>query len=56
MRQLRLMHTGDTPTLVLDNARIHHANIIQSLIKTCGVNIVYLSPYSPSLNPTENLF
>ena len=43
-------------TLVMDNARIHHAvNVIQFLEEK-GIRYIFLPPYSPELNPIEVLF
>ena len=43
-------------TLVMDNARIHHAvNVIQFLEEK-GIRYIFLPPYSPELNPIELLF
>eukprot|EP00732_Lithocolla_globosa_P001273 Lithocolla_globosa_v1_NODE_605_length_3613_cov_11.564362.p2 type:complete len:303 gc:universal NODE_605_length_3613_cov_11.564362:2613-3521(+) len=42
--------------LVLDNASIHHVAEVRSIIETYGALIVYLPPYSPELNPIEEVF
>ena len=42
--------------LIMDNARIHHARIIKSLIERGNLNILYLPPYSPMLNPIKFVF
>ena len=41
---------------VLDNATIHHSDIIVDLVQDSGARIVYLPPYSPDLNPIELMF
>lgn len=38
----------------MDNAKIHHANILKSLF--CKLNIFYGPAYSPFLNPIEEFF
>ena len=38
----------------MDNARIHHAVIIQPLAER--INILFGPPYSPPLNPIEEIF
>jgi len=52
-------------TLILDNARIHHASIslhkegLLSINETClskNISLKYLPPYSPYLNPVEFCF
>ncbi|CAD6892481.1 unnamed protein product [Tilletia laevis] len=43
--------------LVLDNASIHHAQEIRSLVEDdFGCRIEFLSPYSPDYNPIERAF
>lgn len=42
--------------LIMDNARIHHGSEIQELCDASGVQIIYLSPYSPDYNPIEIAF
>ena len=40
-------------TLIMDNARIHHANFVRQAAKDRGYKILDLSAYSPFLNPIE---
>ena len=49
---------GSNPrsVVVLDNASIHHSERIQQLIDATGALIRYLPPYSPDLNPIEEVF
>ena len=42
--------------LVMDNASIHKTQVARNLALLHGVNLVYLPPYSPYLNPIENSF
>jgi transposase len=44
--------------MVLDNARIHHAKLIQPFLLKCKdfLDLVFLPPYSPQLNPIEGLW
>lgn len=44
--------------MILDNARIHHANIIQPFLKEHNnrLELVFLPPYSPQLNLVEGLW
>ena len=44
--------------LVLDNARIHHAKLIQPFLKEHEnrLQLVFLPPYSPNLNLIEGLW
>ncbi|KAG0421621.1 hypothetical protein DMUE_6280, partial [Dictyocoela muelleri] len=43
-------------TIIMDNVPFHKNIEIQNLIENAGHNILYLPPYSPFLNPIENLF
>lgn len=55
-----LPHCGRWPqpksVLVMDNASIHHSPNIAKMCSDAGVLLVYLSPYSPDLNPIEEFF
>lgn len=42
--------------LVMDNASFHQGSSIRELCDEAGVMLVFLSPYSPDLNPIEELF
>jgi transposase len=37
----------------MDNLPVHHAKTVESLIKSFGVNVKFLPPYSPDLSPLE---
>jgi transposase len=42
--------------LVMDNASFHQGASIKELCDEAGVMLFFLSPYSPDLNPIEELF
>lgn len=44
--------------MILDNARIHHAKLIQPFLEEHKqtLELVYLPPYSPQLNIVEGLW
>ncbi|WP_339172398.1 transposase [Anoxybacillus sp. FSL W8-1294] len=45
--------------LVLDNARIHHAKMVQAFLdgeEGAAFHFIFLPPYSPQLNPIERLW
>lgn len=44
------------PIFVMDNAKIHHYKGLQNIIDNLHLKIEYLPPYSPFLNPIENVF
>ena len=43
-------------TLVMDNVPFHRTQAVQTHIRSRGHNVMYLPPYSPFLNPIENVF
>ncbi|TBT99626.1 putative DDE endonuclease, partial [Hamiltosporidium magnivora] len=45
-----------TPIVVMDNARIHHYRGLNDDEEIASYRIKYLTPYSPFLNPIENVF
>lgn len=55
-----LHHCGKWPepksVLIMDNASFHHSETIEQMCSQAGVKLVYLPPYSPDLNPIEELF
>jgi transposase len=40
----------------MDNASIHHSHKVAELISSVGALLIYLLPYSPDLNPIEEVF
>jgi transposase len=42
--------------LVMDNASIHRSDKIQQMCDGAGVILLFLPPYSPDLNPIEEMF
>jgi len=42
--------------LVMNNASFHHADRITQICADAGVKLIYLPPYSPDLDPIEELF
>lgn len=53
---LKTYPTGNI-AMVLDNARIHHAKLIQPFLgATPRLELIFLPPYSPKLNPIEGLW
>ena len=41
---------------VLDNCSVHHVPEIEALFQQAGILLYYLPPYSPDLNPVEEMF
>jgi transposase len=42
--------------IIMDNARIHHLELTNTLCSQYGCTLKYLSPYSYMLDPVENVF
>ena len=42
--------------IIMDNASIHHLEEIEDMITGVGAIIRFLPPYSPDLNPCEEVF
>lgn len=49
-------YPGPKSVLVMDNASFHRTARLQRLCSEAGVKLVYLPPYSPDLNPIEEMF
>lgn len=47
---------GDRSILVMDNCTIHHTDELKELVRNAGILLLFLPPYSPDLNPIEELF
>ena len=46
----------EAPVVVLDNCRIHHIPAVREALEAEGIDMLFLPPYSPELNPIELLF
>ena len=47
---------GGERVVVLDNLAAHKIDGVRQAIAVAGASILYLPPYSPDLNPIEQLF
>ena len=54
--QLRALHPGTPLTLVLDNARYQHCQLVLAHAATLGIDLLFLPGYSPNLNLIERLW
>lgn len=51
---LPTLKRGDV--LVMDNLRVHHIAEVKIKVEQAGVRLLYLPPYSPELNPIEEIW
>ena len=51
---LPCLKVGDI--VIMDNLGSHKADAIKSAIRSAGARLVFLPPYSPDLNPIEQVF
>ena len=42
--------------VILDNLPAHKTTSVRAAFARCDINVLYLPPYSPDLNPIENAF
>jgi transposase len=56
VEQVLLPTLGDGDVVVMDNLSSHKRARTRELIRSCGAEVLYLPPYSPDLNPIENVF
>lgn len=55
LAELRKQGKKEWILIIVDNARIHHAKIVKTFCEENKIQLVYLPPYSPNLNPIELL-
>jgi transposase len=57
-RLLTAYPEAGTIHVILDNARYHHAKIVEAWLETDGrrLNLIFLPPYAPNLNAIERLW
>lgn len=53
-----LPYDGENPLsiLVMDNCSIHHVQPVLETLQDMGILILFLPPYSPDMNPLEEMF
>ena len=54
--QKMLPYLRPDSVIIMDNARIHHARIVKEFIQQNNMCVEFLPPYSPMLNPIEEVF
>lgn len=53
LREIRKSNPGKRIVIVLDNFRSHRAKLTIETAEEIGLDLVFLPPYSPDLNPIE---
>ena len=58
LRKVRAVYPTGKIVMILDNARIHHAKLLEPFLKEMEgrLEFIYLPPYSPQLNVVEGLW
>ena len=56
LEEIRKRNPDKTIVIVLDNFRSHHANKTRRKAEELNISLVYLPPYSPDLNPIEQIW
>lgn len=53
---INLMKNERKLNIVLDNARIHTSKVVEMACDILNINLIFLPPYCPFLNPIENVW
>lgn len=53
LHQIRKHNPHGRILIILDNSRSHHAQLTLETARKLNINLVFLPPYSPDLNPIE---
>ena len=53
LRKIREVNPEKRIIIILDNFRTHHAKKVREESEKLNIQLVYLPPYSPDLNPIE---
>lgn len=56
LEEVRASNSGSSVLLVLDNLRSHIAQATKQKAVELGIGLVFLPPYSPDLNPIEQIW
>ena len=54
--KLACEYQGKTIHIALDNARYQKCELVREVAEFCGIELVYIPPYGPNLNPIERLW
>lgn len=53
LKEILLPNLPENSYIIMDNAAFHKGEEIDNIIKSAGINLIYLPTYSPDLNPIE---
>ena len=56
LRKLSVEYAGKAIHIALDNARYQKCDVVRNLATSLGIELIYIPPYSPNLNPIERLW
>jgi len=58
LKKVLSLYPSGKVVMILDNAKIHHAKLLKDFLEENGkrLELVFLPPYSPSLNKIEELW
>ena len=56
LRKIREENPEKRVVIVLDNFKTHHARKVKEEAEKLNISLVYITPYSPDLNPIENVW
>ena len=56
LRKIRGANPEKRIVIILDNFSTHHAERVREEAEKLNISLVYLPPYSPDLNPIENVW
>ena len=56
LRKLSVEYAGKAIHIALDNARYQKCDVVRNLAASLGIELIYIPPYSPNLNPIERLW
>ena len=56
LRKIRDANPEKRIVVILDNFRTHHAKKVRKEAEKLNISLFYLPPYSPDLNPIENVW
>lgn len=56
LHEVLIPNTRVGQVIVMDNFSVHHTDDVVNAILSSGLELVFLPPYSPELNPIEHCF